>query len=602
MKKLGVTLLAASLFAIGFTSPASAGTAGSIKLKKAQVKNVGPAICGQVNGTWVPGYVKKTTKTTKYFTPHTTQASIYTSQANKVKIKGSAKKKAAATKKKNSLLKQATQYSNMHAQFAESCSSGVYQMPLGPGQTYCEKRPLQINLSGAAGVAITGSSNGGMSGPRNCVPRMFSPYRSFVDQVSGELRYATSDESNLFAVTANGAMRQAFSAMVSVRYVLVSPTNEMYIVFNNRTPIDDLNSTNWGKGCVLAKANRADNSLTCVDDTLDNITWSGGWYTSENAAIQFLPDGSMYYSGYSWSGGTSNHILRKYQNGQATTIVSAQGQYQIQEFAVLSTGDVAVRGYTMANSTNWFRIYWVANNETGYSQIAPNSYSSFMRVLSDGNLYYTVDGWSGDYASKSGLYQLKVTGPKTVSKTRFLSNVSPGSDPSLTLNTNAKCAAENISDGPCNNGGYIYNTKYIGLINGNDYLVSGKVVYKLTLPDATHSANFELLPNTLLDEVLKVTRAGENIVLLGKYGGFQRLVKINTASNAETRLLPVSGSDEDFDLFHMAYRATDSQLFANIVRSLDAKTYIAQIDLNTGAIAYRESMTEKLEDLQIFTD
>lgn len=594
MKRIVLFLVSSAVLLFGVSAPAQAAPK-SIKLKKAQFKNVGPYQCGQVKGAWVPGINTKSTKTARYFIPFTAYAADETKKAKKVKGKSK-----SAVKKRAAFEKKAANFTTRANQQASTCASGVYSYtpPLMPNQRYCENKPLLIDLNGARGLAVTGSSSGGVASGMMCVPRAFVSNRSIIAS-SGEVspRFATND-SNLFTVGATGALRQAFNAQVNVRGVLASPTGDVYVTFNQRTNVTNLDAPyQSGSGCVLARVNRADGTLTCIDTVIDYMSWGGGWFTSANPSIQFTPDGSLYYTGYINSGSSQpNYVLRKYQGGVATTVVNGGGNFQINDFAVLHSGDVAVKGWTTSTGTNWFRMFWGSG---GFATINGNGHSEFMRVLSDGNLYFSSNGWSGsEFGQGGGIHRLNLLGNKELSTTKFLANCSNTCGVAPVIDAAAACFSAGETSGPCSTSGSFSNTVSLRLQDGSNYLVSEGVVYKLSLGS---NPGITVVATPGMNSVSKVQAAGNNIVLLGNdNSGRQRLELLNPGTGTETKLLP-SGSEE-IDLFHMSYRGSDNQLFANLLSSRDGNIYVAQIDLGSGSVSYAQSLTAKLEDLLAFTD
>lgn len=592
MRKVLIAFL--SMLLVGAVAPSAQAAASSYKLSKAQVKYVGPYQCGQVGGTWVPGRVTKTTKKAKYFTPYSASAAEYSKKA--AKVKGKSK---SAEKKRANFTKQANSFTSMANTQASACSTGTYLFPLPPGQTYCEKKPLRINLAGAIGVAVTSNSGSPNLGTMPCTPRAFIPMREVLNQGPVDPRLVAGEDSNLFAVTGDGALRQAFNAYVNVRNVLISPTGDVYVVFNMRTNLENIGGM-WGpqSGCVLAKANRSDGSLTCVDSVIDNLTWNGGYYTNSNPSIQFLADGSVYYTGYinSNNGGMSNYVLRKYQNGTASTVVDGQGNFQISDFAVLPSGNVAVRGRTTSsNGSEWFKLFWT----TGYMEtINGNNPPGFMRVLSDGNLYFSSYGWNAGTYSDSGIYRMTVTGTEQKTITKYLancSNVTCTTQP--TINASAECSRLNMNSlGPC--GSNFYDLKTIRSASGVEYFVAGNVAFKLGV-GAT--PEFKIYPTPNMYSIQKVLAAGEKLILAGVDGnGLQRVESLNPADGVEVKLLP---SDRyEIELFHMTYRASDNSIFANLMYGADSRVYVANVNLGTGNVTRQQALSSRLEDLQVFSD
>lgn len=597
MKRISLLIISFSVLVFGISSPAQAAPK-SIKLTKSQFKYVGPYQCGLVKGAWVPGLNTKSTKKVRYFIPFTSYAADEAKKAKKVKGKSK-----SAVKKRAAFEKKAANFTARANQQASTCASGVYSYtpPLMPGQSYCESKPLRINLSGAIGVAITSSSGPApsISGPP-CMPRTFLPSTSNPNDLNGDIRSATSGESNLFAVSSNGALLQAFNAYVNVRNVLISPTDEIYVVFNQRTNLENVNNFMFGyqTGCVLAKANRTDGSLTCIDSVIDNLTWTGGWFSNSNPSIQFLADGSVYYTGYisQNNGGMSNSVLRKYQNGVASTVVDAQGNFQINDFAVLPTGDVAVRGRTTSNNgSEWFKLFWTS----GYMEtINGNSPPAFMRVLSDGNLYFSSYGWNSGTYSDSGIYRLDITGVEQKSVVKYLANCSAVTCTTQpVINASAECASANLTNnrGPC--GSNFYDMKTIRSANGTEYFVAENVVFKVGVGS---NRDFEIYPTPSMSSIIKVLAAGEKIVIGGlDSNGIQRVELLNPADGSEVQLLP---SDRyEIELFHMTYRPSDNSVFANMMYGADSKVYVANISLDSRAVTRQQAMSSRLEDLQVFT-
>jgi hypothetical protein len=203
-----------------------------------------------------------------------------------------------------------------------------------------------------------------------------------VFKTSGIVAYAQADSSSqsgskLLAISTTGAVSDAISSGTAVvRDFYSAPNGNVYIVFESKVAL-----TTGGTTCLLAVVDVSTGAPTCVDSTLDSITWELGFYNGYgNSPVQFDSLGRIYYAGYSGS----SRVLRRASNSSVTDLIN--DNVTLQDFAVLADGTVLVVGQTTSTSTRWLRRI---SNAGGIKNLFLGSVYS-LRIFADGNAYAGV--------------------------------------------------------------------------------------------------------------------------------------------------------------------------------------------------------------------
>jgi hypothetical protein len=557
MKRILLFTISFSVLVFGFSAPAQAAPK-SIKLTKAQFKNVGPYQCGLVKGAWVPGINTKSTKKVRYFIPFTAYAADETKKAKKVKGKSK-----SAVKKRAAFEKKAANFTTRANQQASTCASGVYvsAMPTCPNCGPIMQAPLRINISGATGLAKAEGSISSFLG---------SGARSVLTGDSSQARYATTG-STLAAVTETGALRDAItSGSIQINNFVVAANGKTYITGSGPGMYIDGNLMNGQ--CVLIEVSAASDVPTCIQSNPNNagsnwfsMMWYGNHTSNTNPAIQVDAAGSIYYSGNSGQ----SAILRKWTNGVTRDIVS--DNTQINDFVVLPNGDVVVSGYTQSLGTSWIRLYLAS----GGVRNVESSNGTFMRKFADGNLYY-------------GFQNGEIKTFNTQSLTKVSNSWFGGTSP-------VHIAATVCPTLGCSN---LYSPRRMVQLSDNSiYALFQSNGSNLNNVAKVHPSVAEVLPGSVVDAKI-IGSAGTKVAIAGlDVNGAQTLEIFNPASNSFVTLLNASN---EIEIGAMSYRASGNQLVFSGLRFADNKTVVGTVDLNTNSITFGLATSSKLYDLQAF--
>lgn len=563
MKRILLFSISLSVLIFGFSAPAQAAPK-SIKLTKAQFKNVGPYQCGLVKGAWVPGINTKSTKKVRYFIPFTAYAADEAKKAKKVKGKSK-----SAVKKRAAFEKKAANFTTRANQQASTCASGVYAIPgFTPVMPYnpisMNQAPIRIDISNSKGLAKATGSVGSFTK---------SAVRSFAgDSSSVSPRTVTSGDS-LVSVMSNGTLRDSItSGSLNIQNFIVANNGKAYISTWG-VQLDG----NWNSDrCVLIEVSSTSDIPTCIQSNPNNgsqndfqMQWYGSYQNNYNPSVQTDASGAVYYSGYS----NGSAALRKYSNGVVTSIIS--DNIQINDFVVLPSGDVVVRGYTNSTSTNWVKIF---NTNGGLNSIEPSAYSSFMRKFADGNLYYGTNS------------EVRVF--NTTTKSRVSSPWFGGANPSndhMTL-----CSPNTCGD--------LVNPRSLAeLSDGSVFALSqmcaqprGCNVYGI----ARVYPQVQGYAAGIVNDVKIIGAAGSKLAVAGlDINGFQSLEIFDPVSTTYTTIL--DGSNE-IEIGAMSYRASDNQLIFSGLRFSDNRTVVGTVNLTNNSVSIGIATSSKLYDLQAF--
>jgi hypothetical protein len=194
---------------------------------------------------------------------------------------------------------------------------------------------LKFDLSNASGLVLS---------DQNIASATFS------DAGPGSRSLRSEAGSNLKKVFSNGMLGNALSrGKAQVSKFLVGPNNKLYVLFSQNC----LYGNNCSERCLLGEVDTSSGDMSCVDNSLQSITWSD---SANNAApsskpLQFDNAGNLYYMG-SANGMT---VLRKYDASTKSNQDLINSNITINGYLVLSDGSILYAGYTQSSSSYWLR-------------------------------------------------------------------------------------------------------------------------------------------------------------------------------------------------------------------------------------------------------
>ncbi len=170
-----------------------------------------------------------------------------------------------------------------------------------------------------------------------------------------------------------------------------SVSNELIIVFNSRQTLGD------GKEYYLAKTDTANNVLSGIDQSLENLNFSMDLEQVNNPSVQTDQARNIYYT---MSGGQGLQ-LRKYSSETNITDLVNQN-ISLNYWLVLSDGSVLLSGKTMSTGQGWVRILWPDNNLETIAELgAYCDGAHFLKLFPDDRVYCGF--WGSEFG---GVYRL----------------------------------------------------------------------------------------------------------------------------------------------------------------------------------------------------
>jgi hypothetical protein len=381
MRKIVVLVLGFALIGLG-SSTALAQPKGTKWADPQRSRSIGSTACGYTWGLMGVGKYEAGKWVSK-------KNSQFVSYAQLAKNDEASAKKAKG-KKKADLKKSAVKYRALSSSMGAKCK---------------KVNALKVSLRSMRGVAQLSSSSANSLRVRSI--------RSGAQDLS-ERALSNSGRLNIFGVGANGHLVSMFpnlAALISaskticptcnnqinVKGILAGPDEEIFLIFDQKWNFNDYLNANMGMAgtdsCMVARVTVSSSELKCVDNEL---TWMNTWVMGDrgNPLIQFDDHGGVYYSGTFVKGGQQQSNTNTYQavrrnvNGRIKDIVHGSN-IQINDFVVLPTGSVIVKGYTQIgnSSSPWTRLY-PANGSNWRDISADGNWGGFLRVFPDGNLYF----------------------------------------------------------------------------------------------------------------------------------------------------------------------------------------------------------------------
>ncbi len=384
-------------------------------------------------------------------------------------------------------------------------------------------------------------------------------------------------------VTASGSLAPAVtSGSADVAQFFIAPDETVYVVFTRPINLSDPASWN-GPRCLLAEVDRETGVPSCVDGTLSMINWSSSG-SGGNPPIQFDAAGAVYYSGWT-NGGT---VLRKYLNGISTDIVS--DNIQLEQFLVLSNGDVLLSGRSRSSGNQWLRRV----TASGSLQTLLGSGTNFLRLFPDDNVYMGGRLWG--------------TAPWDEGVGRYLTSTNQ-MDPKLWLGDGGQTPEpyHRVSDYCSGPSSYAPNRyplcDWFGSYISNAIETSDGQVFAVVGPPGGGGFLMKYYPTvaiatTSVEKVLASVAAGNEVVVSGlNETGQNETVVYHPATDTETQVI---GPENEIEMYHLTYMPDGNSVMFEGLRFSDNRVVLGQIDLDTGEVTVSASLPRKLQDLQAF--
>jgi hypothetical protein len=411
---------------------------------------------------------------------------------------------------------------------------------------------LTFNTKNAVGVALT-SSGQSLRGFRNAV----------------------SSSSNLVVTDAAGTVSNAIaSGSASISKFMIAPNGNLYVVFQSPTEL-----VSGGGKCLLASVDKATGVPTCIDNSLQSISWNA--LNRNSPPIQFDSYGAIYYSGTASNGKT---VLRMFKDGQSIDLIN--DNINVNMFMVVPSGGAIVSGRTTSTGTSWVRRI----NSNGGLRTFESTGSQNISTYADGNIYYAVWG-----PSDFGIKRYLVSSDSLDSHYWISGNIS-GGQPETRNDASQLCSE---ADRPANMSfcGW-YGTNYKSVhspIGGKTFIIAGTSSENGTLTQVFPSL---AAPQISIKKISLALTLGGGIAITGLNASNQNsLIYYNTASGTETLLMP---PENEIELYHMAYNASTNKIMFDGLRFSDNKYVFGQVDLATNQVNIFSTLPAKWEDFQGF--
>jgi hypothetical protein len=411
---------------------------------------------------------------------------------------------------------------------------------------------LRFNIKNAAGVALS-SSNRAFNGTR----------------------FATNSTPKLLATNTVGQVSNAVSSgSAPISKFLIAPNGNLFVLFQFKTDVN-------GVQCLLAEVVKTTGLPTCIDGSLDWITWD---QDQRYKPIQFDSAGAIYYMGQTYSGSSNKTVLRKYQAGQTSDLIN--DFIWIQHFVVVPNGGVVVSGQTSSTQASWIRYIPPSGKlSTLSTQSAMN-----LDVYADGNVYFGSSGQSGSMIRQFNVATESLNPQPWIGNSLSQNLVSVNDISQI-------CAYSPFEPNPypsfCNGSGSqsksIHNT-----IGGKTFMIAGyggNGLLAQVFPTVS-------IPTISVKKIAKATTLGGGVVVTGlDASDLHKTIYFNAESGTETTLIPTSS---EIEIYHMTYNAATNKMMFDGLRFADNKYVFGQVDLGTNQVNIFSTLTTKWDDFQGF--
>ena len=425
----------------------------------------------------------------------------------------------------------------------------------------------KANVLGISTVKLTKVGGISSSGVQSTRVRKYA-VGDVVFNTSGIVAYAQADTSSqsgskLLAVSTTGAVSDAISSGTAVvKDFYSAPNGNVYVVFESKVAL-----TTGGTTCLLAVVDVSTGVPTCVDSTLDSVSWGLGSNSNNgNSPIQLDTSGAVYYAGQ--VGSTS--VLRKAKNGIVSDLIN--DNVTLQDFIALPDGTVIVAGQTTSSQVKWLRRISVAG---GLKNLNIGRVSTLWK-FADGKVYAGL--WDGFFGFKRYSTDLDVLEEKSwISGT-----LNQGSQESYFLVDGkggiSDCNSENWTKNYASFCGF-YGTALSSVFN-----VLGQKTFGLAgSSGSTGRQLWQYYPTvertnvTAIKSVTLAQQVNAMIILSGTSSTGSNILSLyDTSSKQETVVM--DGSNE-VEIYSMSYSQKKNAIMFSGLRFSDNKYVVGEVSL-----------------------
>ena len=379
--------------------------------------------------------------------------------------------------------------------------------------------------------------------------------------------------SNLQVVDAAGNTTDAVtSGAASISRFLIAPNDKLYVLFNSKTLVGTTS-------CLLAEVDKTSGLPNCIESEIRSVVWESE--LNGSSPIQFSATGAIYYMGYDGVAPNDSSVLRRYADGQTTSLVT--NNITLSKFLVLDTGDVLLEGSTKGTGATWLRKVSAA----GQLSTILTPFSSFLMLgTADGNVilhsyFGNTWGYKRYIADESRIESDFWIAPQGgVLSTRFNS---VDICPVMPVRNNAFCTGAGHTKLVIRT-----STQKVLLLQTYNGMKSSLTQVYPTLAEVTSEVATIGIAQRVLDYVIMSgsNSNGQNITTL-----------YNISTNTEQNLIPASN---EIEVYHLNYVASSNKIMFDGLRFSDNKYVLGQVDLNSGLVTASQTGSSKLVDFQTF--
>ena len=393
--------------------------------------------------------------------------------------------------------------------------------------------------------------------------------------VAGASVRKSATGSNLQVVDAAGNTTDAVtSGAASISRFLIAPNDKLYVLFNAKTVVGTAS-------CLLAEVDKTTGNPTCIESEIRSVVWESE--LNGSSPIQFSATGAIYYMGYDGVAPNDSNVLRRYSDGQTTSLVTSN--ILLSKFLVLDTGDVLLEGSTKGTGATWLRKVSAAGQLS--TVLAPFS-SYLMLGTADGNVIlhsYFGGAWG---------YKRYITNESRVESDYWITPQAGGSPASRFNQVDICVDGQSVKNNAfCTGAGH---TKLV-------IRTSTQKVLLLQTYNGKNTSLTQIYP-TLAEVTSEVVTIGiaqrvlDYIIMSGTNSNGQNITTLyNISANTEQNLIPASN---EIEVYHLNYVASSNKIMFDGLRFSDNKYVLGQVDLNSGLVTASQTGSSKLVDFQTF--
>jgi hypothetical protein len=373
---------------------------------------------------------------------------------------------------------------------------------------------------------------------------------------------STDGSSGFYKIEADGGQSDPLiNGDVDVSNFYIAPNDAVYAVLSSKQPL-----VTGGVECLLVKIDSSSGIPTCVDSTLERISWpyNEPGVNTEGILpppIQFDNKGRIYYLGSNQSG---NAVLRHVERGTPTDLINQN--IEVSSFYVAPNGDVIHCGRTNSSSVNWIRKL---SSSGQLSTIKSKGTCMFMQKFSDGNL------WIGSWNGAMGVLRYSLTQNKLLTSPFGNSGSSYGlGTPDIDLNK----YREEYQINDSNYGFYGYSgAKLVDSFNFPSTKQSWVLAGWPGTTDLVRYTPSLMIAETSLSSYAMGRRVLNTLILTGiDRNEVNRLILYDTQSGNETVVF--DGSNE-IEIYDMVFVAGTNKLMFSGLRFSDNQYVVGEVSL-----------------------